>query len=60
MKYGIKSNIHIPGEIKTKEELFRVIRQLTSAGYFFEITNFYRGQSSRPVYMVQILGHKND
>lgn len=61
MKYGIKSNIYIPGEIKTKEELFRVIRQLTNGGYFFEITNFYYGgKSGRAGYLVNVLGHKSD
>lgn len=55
MKYGIKSNIYIPGEIKTKAELFRVIRELTVAGYFFEIRNGYNG-NGRAFYMVNVLG----
>lgn len=36
MKYGIKHNISIPGEIYTKAELFKVIRELTNAGYFLK------------------------
>lgn len=59
MKYGIKSNIYIPGEIKTKAELFRVIRELTAAGYFFEIRNAYNG-NGRSFYMVNVLGHKSE
>lgn len=55
MKYGIKSNIHIPGDIKTKAELFRVIRELTAGGYFFEIRNGYNG-NGRAFYMVNVLG----
>ncbi len=59
MKYGIKRNIYIPGEIKTKTELFRVIRELTNAGYFFEIRNGYNG-NGRAFYMVNILSHKSE
>lgn len=52
---------NIPGDIKTKEELFRVIRELTAKGYFFEIKNYYQGgRSDRSAYMVNVLGHKND
>lgn len=58
MKYGIKRNISIPGDIKTKTELFRVIRELTSAGYFFEIQNGYNG-NGRSFYMVKVLGKKS-
>lgn len=59
MKYGIKRNIYIPGEIKTKSELFRVIRELTNAGYFFEIRNGYNGKG-RAFYMVNVLSHKSE
>lgn len=61
MKYGIKKNIEIPGEIKTKTELFRIIRELTAAGYMFEIRNYYQGgKSDRPGFMVNVLGRKSD
>ena len=56
MKYGIKRNISIPGEISTKAELFRVIRELTNAGYFFEIRN----GNGRAFYMVNVLSHKSE
>ncbi len=59
MKYGIKCNISIPGEIKTKTELFRVIRELTNAGYFFEIRNGYNG-NGRAFYMINVLSHKSE
>lgn len=59
MKYGIKRNIYIPGEIKTKTELFRVIRELTNAGYFFEIRNGYNG-NGRAFYMVNVLSNKSE
>lgn len=56
MKYG---NISIPGEINTKAELFRVIRELTNAGYFFEIRNGFNGKG-RAFYMVNVLGKKSE
>lgn len=56
MKYGIKSNISIPGEITTKAELIRVVRELTNAGYFFEIRNYFNG-NGRSHYMVNVLSH---
>ena len=56
MKYG---NIYIPGEINTKTELIRVIRELTNAGYFFEIRNGYNG-NGRAFYMVNVLSHKSE
>lgn len=59
MKYGIKNNISIPGEISTKEELFRVIRDLTNAGYFFEIRNGFNG-NGRAFYMVNVLSNKSE
>lgn len=59
MKYGIKRNISIPGEINTKAELFRFIRDLTNAGYFFEIRNGYNGKG-RAFYMVNVLGKKSE
>lgn len=59
MKYGIKNNILIPGEINTKAELFRVIRDLANAGYFFEIRNGFNG-NGRAFYMVNVLGKKSE
>lgn len=59
MKYGIKHNISIPGEIYTKAELFKVIRELTNAGYFFEIRNGYNG-NGRAFYMVNVLSNKSE
>lgn len=59
MKYGIKSNISIPGEINTKKELFRVIRELANAGYFFKVTNGFNG-NGHAFYMVDVLGKKTD
>ena len=51
----------LPGEIKTKNELFRVIRGLTAAGYMFEIRNYYQGgKSDRAGYMVKVLSHKSE
>lgn len=59
MKYGIKNNISIPGEITTKAELIRVIRELTNAGYFFEIRNYFNG-NGRSYYMVNVLSHRSE
>jgi len=59
MKYGIKHNISIPGEIYTKAELFKVIRELTNAGYFFEIRNGFNG-NGRAFYMVKVLSNKSE
>ena len=59
MKYGIKNNISIPGEINTKGELFRVILELANAGFFFEIRNGFNG-NGRAFYMVNVLGHKSE
>lgn len=59
MKYGIKNNISIPGEIYTKAELFKVIRKLTNAGYFFEIRNGFSG-NGRAFYMVNVLSKKSE
>lgn len=50
-------------EITTKEELFRVIRELTREGYFFQIENYYQykgGKADRAGYMIKVLGHKTD
>lgn len=45
--------------ITTKEELFRVIRELTREGYFFRIENFYQGgKADRAAYMIDVLGLK--
>lgn len=45
--------------ITTKEELFRVIRELTREGYFFQIENFYQGgKTDRSAYMIKVLGLK--
>lgn len=57
MKYGIKRSIPLQGEINTKTELIRIIRELTNAGYFFEIRNGYRG-NGRAFYTVNVLSHK--
>ena len=59
MKYGIKHNISIPGEIYTKAELFKVVRELTNAGYFFEIRNGFNG-NGRAFYMVNVLSKKSE
>ena len=46
---------------KTKEELFKTIRELTRDGYFFEIQNYYQGgKADRAAYMVTILSHKSE
>ena len=58
MKIGIKKNISIPGDITTRAELFRVIRELSNAGYFFEIKNYFSG--GRSFYMVNVLSHKSE
>ena len=50
---------NIPGDIKTKEELFAVIRRLTRGGYFFDIQNYYDGKG-RSFYMVQVLGKRSE
>jgi len=47
---------NIPGDIKTKEELFAIIRQLTRGGYFFDIQNYFDGKG-HSYYMVHVLGH---
>ena len=60
MKYGNKRNIEVPGDIKTKAELFRIIRELTNAGYFFEVRNYFDGKSGRARYMVNVLNHKSE
>lgn len=57
MKYGIKHNIPLQGEINTKTELIRVIRELTNAGYFFEIRNGY-SSNGRAIYMIKVLSHR--
>ena len=59
MKYGIKHNISIPGEIYTKAELFKVVRELTNAGYFFEIRNGFNG-NGRAFYMVNVLSKTSE
>lgn len=59
MKYGIKRNIPLQGEINTKTELIRVIRELTNAGYLFEIRNGYR-DNGRAFYTVNVLSHKSE
>lgn len=57
----MKKKIGIYREITTKEELFRVIRELTRDGYFFQIENFYQGgKADRAGYMIKVLGHKTD
>lgn len=59
MKYGIKRNIPLQGEINTKTELIRIIRELTNAGYLFEIRNGYSG-NGRAFYMINVLSHKSE
>lgn len=59
MKYGIKRNITLKGEINTKAELFKVVRELTNAGYFFEIRNGFNG-NGRAFYMVNVLSNKSE
>ena len=51
MKYGIKRNTYISGEINTKKDLFNTIRKLTNDGYFFEIRNGFDAKG-RAFYMV--------
>lgn len=51
----------VPGEITTKDDLFRIIRGLTTAGFMFEIRTFYQGgKRDRAGYMVYILSHKSE
>ena len=52
-------NADIPSEIYTKAELFKVIRELTAAGWFFEIRNGFNG-NGRAFYMVNVLSHKSE
>ena len=52
-------NAYIPGEIYTKAELFKVIRELTAAGWFFEIRNGFNG-NGRAFYMVNVLSNKSE
>lgn len=59
MRTNIDINPIKPGDIKTKAELFQVIRKITAAGYFFEVRNYYEG-NGRSAYMVRIVGHKSD
>lgn len=59
MKYGIKHNIPLQGEINTKTELIRVIQELTNAGYFFEIRNGY-SSNGRAIYMIKVLSHRSE
>lgn len=59
----MKKKIGSYREITTKEELFRVIRELTREGYFFQIENYYQykgGKADRAGYMIKVLGHKTD
>jgi len=52
---------HVPREIKTKDELFRVIRGLVAFGYMFEIRNYYQGgKMDRACYLINILSHKSE
>lgn len=59
MKYGIKRNIPLQVEENTNTELIRVIRELTNAGYLFEIRNGYNG-NGRAFYMINVLSHKSE
>lgn len=58
---GYVAKPRVDGEIKTKAELFQTIRELTAAGYLFEIRNYYQGgKRDRAGYMVNILSHKSE
>lgn len=59
MKYGIKRNIPLRVEENTNTELIRVIRELTNAGYLFEIRNGYN-DNGRAFYMINVLSHKSE
>ena len=48
-------------EIKTKAELFYLIRFLTNKGYFFRVENYYQGgKRDRAGYLVYVLSHKSE
>ena len=48
-------------EIRTKEELFSLIRDLTRDRYFFKVENYYQGgKTNRSGYIVHVLGHVSD
>lgn len=48
-------------DIKTKEELFSLIRELTRGHYFFKVENYYQGgKTNRSGFMVAVLGHVSD
>ena len=61
MKYEIKRNIPLQAEENTNinTELIRVIRELTNAGYLFEIRNGYNG-NGRAFYMINVLSRKSE
>lgn len=45
-------------ELRTKEELFATIRQITRKGFFFKMYNYY--DKTHSVYVIDILSHKDD
>lgn len=48
-------------DIKTKEEFFSLIRDLTRDRYFFKVENYYQGgKANRSGYMVDVLGPISD
>lgn len=48
-------------DIKTKEEFFSLIRDLTRDRYFFRVENYYQGgKANRSGYMVDVLGPISD
>ena len=48
-------------DIKTKEELFSLIRNLTKDRYFFRVENYYQGgKANRSGYMVDVISHISD
>ncbi len=48
-------------DIKTKEEFFSLIRNLTKDRYFFKVENYYQGgKTNRSGYMVDVLGPISD
>lgn len=48
-------------DIKTKEELFSLVRDLTRDRYFFKVENYYQGgKTNRSGYIVYVLGNVSD
>ena len=51
----------IPGDITTREELYRITSALSNAGFFFEIRNYFSCSGVRGCrYMIKILSHKSE